>query len=76
MEKNEILIIYGNSPAEMAYKIAEAARLAELIGDKKKRIGLKPNLVVSRPASGGATTHPEIAEGLIKYLKKTGLLIL
>ena len=72
MEKNEILVIYGSSPAEMAYKIAEAAGLADLIGDRKKRIGLKPNLVVSRPASGGATTHPEIAAGLIAYLKKNG----
>ncbi|MCL2382238.1 MAG: DUF362 domain-containing protein [Treponema sp.] len=70
MEKNEILVIYGNKPAEMAIKIAEAAGLAGLIGDRKKRIGLKPNLVVSRPASGGATTHPEIAAGLIAYLKK------
>jgi len=72
MEKDEILIMYGNKPAEMAEKIAEAAGLAELIGDRKKRVGLKPNLVVSRPASGGATTHPEIAAGLIAYLKKNG----
>ena len=72
MEKNEILLIYGNRPAEMAVSIAEAAGLAELIGDRKKRIGFKPNLVVSRPASEGATTHPEIAAGLIAYLKKNG----
>jgi uncharacterized protein (DUF362 family) len=72
MEKNEILVIYGDNPAEMAFKIAEAAGLAELIGDRKKCIGLKPNLVVSRPASEGATTHPEIAAGLIAYLKKNG----
>ena len=72
MEKNEILVIYGNKPAEMAVKIAEAAGLADLIGDRKKRVGLKPNLVVSRPASGGATTHPEIAAGLIAYLKAHG----
>jgi uncharacterized protein (DUF362 family) len=72
MEKNEILVIYGNKPAEMASKIAEAANLAELIGDRKKRIGLKPNLVVSRPASEGATTHPEVAAGLIAYLQKNG----
>jgi len=72
MQQNEILVIYGGKPAEMAFKIAEAAGLAELIGDRKKRIGLKPNLVVSRPASEGATTHPEIAAGLIAYLKKNG----
>ena len=72
MEKDEILVMYGNKPAEMAEKLAEAAGLADLIGDRKKRVGLKPNLVVSRPASGGATTHPEIAAGLIAYLKRNG----
>jgi uncharacterized protein (DUF362 family) len=72
VEKNEILVIYGGDPAEMAFKLAEEARLAELIGDKKKRIGLKPNLVVARPAEEGATTHPEIAAGLIDYLQRNG----
>jgi uncharacterized protein (DUF362 family) len=72
MKKDEILIIYGDKPREMAYRIAEEAGLAELIGDRGKRVGLKPNLVVARPADGGATTHPEIAAGLIAYLKKNG----
>ena len=72
MDKNEILVIYGSSPFEMAVKIAEAAALAELIGDRKKLIGLKPNLVMASPAENGATTHPEIAAGLIAYLKKNG----
>jgi uncharacterized protein (DUF362 family) len=72
MEKNEILVIYGDKPADMAVRLAEAAGLEALIGDRKKRIGLKPNLVVSRPACEGATTHPEIAAGLIVYLKERG----
>ncbi|MDR1319104.1 MAG: DUF362 domain-containing protein [Treponema sp.] len=72
VEKNEIFVIYGKDPAAMAARLAEEAGLADLIGDRKKRIGLKPNLVVSRPASEGATTHPEIAAGLIAYLKKNG----
>jgi uncharacterized protein (DUF362 family) len=72
MDKNEIFVIYGDKPADMAVKLAEAADLEALIGDRRKRIGLKPNLVVSRPADGGATTHPEIAAGLITYLKERG----
>ncbi|MFP3088960.1 DUF362 domain-containing protein [Treponema sp. TIM-1] len=72
MEKHEILVSYGDDPYVMTCHIAEAAGLAELIGDKKKRVGLKPNLVVSRPADEGATTHPEIAAGLIAYLKEKG----
>ncbi|MDR2102195.1 MAG: DUF362 domain-containing protein [Treponema sp.] len=74
MEQNEILVIYGDDPGDMARRLAEAADLAALIGDRKKRVGLKPNLVVSRPAEEGATTHPEILRGLIDYLQKQGFL--
>ena len=69
MKKNEILVIYGSDIAEMAFKLADEAGLADMIDGRGKTVGLKPNLVVSRPASTGATTHPEIAAGLIKYLK-------
>jgi uncharacterized protein (DUF362 family) len=72
MEKNEIYIIYGKDIAAMTIRLANEANLADLIGDRGKRIGLKPNLVTAKPASGGATTHPEIAAGLILYLKKNG----
>ncbi|MDR0399475.1 MAG: DUF362 domain-containing protein [Treponema sp.] len=72
MEADEILVCYGGDPAAMARRIAEAADLAGLIGDRNKRIGLKPNLVVARPAAEGATTHPEIAGGLIEYLQARG----
>jgi len=72
MDKNEILVVYGGDISGMAIALAREAKLAELIGDRGKRIGIKPNLVTVRPASGGATTHPEIAEGLISYLKENG----
>jgi uncharacterized protein (DUF362 family) len=70
MEKNEILVIYGEDIEGMAYSIACAGKLDHIIGDTKKRIGLKPNLVVPRPADGGATTHPEIVRGLIRFLQE------
>jgi len=72
MEKNELLIIYGKDITAMTIRLADEANLAALIGDRGKRVGLKPNLVTAKPASGGATTHPEIAAGLIAYLKKNG----
>ena len=72
MEKNEIYVIYGKDIAVMAIRLADEANLAALIGDKNKRIGLKPNLVTAKPASDGATTHPEIAAALILYLKQNG----
>ena len=36
-------------------------------------VALKPNLVVARPASGGATTHPEVLEAIIIFLKEYGI---
>jgi len=72
MEKNELYVMYGKEIAAMTLRLAEEANLAALIGDRGRRIGLKPNLVTAKPASSGATTHPEIAAGLIAYLKKNG----
>lgn len=72
MERNEILIIYGQRPQEMAKEILKAAKIEEDIGDKKRKIGIKPNLVVARPADGGATTHPELVAGVIEYLQGKG----
>jgi uncharacterized protein (DUF362 family) len=72
MEKNEITVIYGEDIKNMAVRLAEEADLAGLIGDRGKRIGIKPNLVVAKPASSGATTHPEIAAGIVSYLKEKG----
>ena len=34
---------------------------------------VKPNLVVPRPASQGATTHPEVVEGILMFLKDFGI---
>ena len=36
-------------------------------------VALKPNLVVPHPASEGATTHPEVVEGVIIFLKEYGV---
>lgn len=72
MKNNEILVIYGQNMAEMADALARRADLAALIGERKSRIGLKPNLVLDAPASDGATTHVEMAEGLVDYLQGEG----
>lgn len=41
-------MIYGKNYKEMTKEILTSAKLAEQIGDKKKKIGLKPNLVVAK----------------------------
>lgn len=72
MEKNEILVIYGKEYKKMTMELLKEADLAGRIGSREKRIGIKPNLVSPVPASEGATTHPEVVEGLLQYLKEQG----
>lgn len=72
MKKNEIYMIYGNDYKSMTIELLEAANLRERIPSQNCRIGIKPNLVSPSEASWGATTHPEVVEGIIDYLKKYG----
>lgn len=72
MEKNQIYIKCGTDYKEMTKALLEECALAELIGDRKKRIGIKPNLVSPTPASYGGTTHPEVVAGILEYLKEYG----
>ncbi|NMA25598.1 MAG: DUF362 domain-containing protein [Clostridiales bacterium] len=69
--KNGIRIIYGDNPKQMVKELLEAIKPEEEI-DQNALIGIKPNLVVAKPSSSGATTSPEIVAGLIEYLKSKG----
>ena len=76
MTDNEILIIHGTEYKTMTKKLLEEAdleaRIREKAGGRGKnlKIGIKPNLVAPSDASYGATTHPEIAAGIIEYLQE------
>lgn len=72
MEVNEILKIYGTQYKEMTKTILREAEAASLISEDMK-VGIKPNLVAPSPACFGATTHPEIVEGIIEYLRENGI---
>lgn len=72
MDRNQIFIKCGTNYQEMTRELLEACGLGELIGDRKKRIALKPNLVSPTEASFGATTHPEVVAGIIEYLQEHG----
>ncbi|MCC8189168.1 MAG: DUF362 domain-containing protein [Planctomycetes bacterium] len=67
----KIFAVYGSDPAEMAKRLLEAADVAAAV-PAGATISLKPNLVVGRPAAGGATTHPEILAGTIEYFQDHG----
>lgn len=72
MNKNDVIIIHGTNYKEMAIQVLEKANVAEDIGDRKKSVALKPNLVLAAHPSGGATTHSELLAGVIEYLQGNG----
>lgn len=67
-----IYIHCGTRLQEMTARLMEAAKISEKL-QPDMHVVIKPNLVVSRSASGGATTHPEIVEGIVRYLKDFGV---
>ncbi len=72
MNPKEIHVIYGSQDIpRLAYELMEAMDAAADL-PRDARIALKPNFAVSKPADSGATTHPEIAEGILQYLKDRG----
>lgn len=72
MEKNEIFVIYGKQYKSMTKELLCQAELAEMIGDRKTLVGIKPNLLGQVLAEEGGTTHPCVVEGLIEYLQENG----
>ena len=72
MNETNIHVIYGSQDIQrMAYELMAAMDVASML-EKDTRIALKPNFAVSKPADSGATTHPEIAEGILHYLLERG----
>ncbi len=72
MDKKDIFLIHGTDYKEMTKRLLKRADLAGDIGDRNKKIGLKPNLCVSASPSNGATTHSELLAGTVEYLKENG----
>ena len=72
MDRNTISVIYGKDPFEMATKLMQDCDLAALIGDRNRKIAIKPNLITSTTADHGAVTHPEIVIAIIEYLQSQG----
>lgn len=68
---NRLIVTYGEDPFKMVKEVLEKADLKSLI-PKGAKIGIKPNLVVSKPSSSGATTSPEMVSALTEYLKAHG----
>ena len=71
MKENAVLNWFGTDPFKAAQILMKESGLWET-WDKGDLIGLKPNLVVSKKASSGATTHPEFVSGVIAFLQDKG----
>lgn len=71
MNQNDIYIIYGNTPKQMIREVLSTLKIEETIS-KGALIGIKPNLVVAKPSTSGATTSPELVSGVIEYLQLKG----
>jgi len=68
---NNIYVIYGKDAKSMTKELLKYADVNKYI-PKNAKIAIKPNLVVAKPYTSGATTNPQIVEGIIEYLKENG----
>ncbi|GHT15154.1 hypothetical protein FACS1894170_12630 [Planctomycetales bacterium] len=68
----DITIIYGTNATEMTYTLLQDAAVGKRLRPGMNVV-IKPNLVVAKPTNEGATTHPEIVEGIILFLKEHGI---
>ncbi len=68
MNKNQIVMIHGTDYVQMTVDLLEAIHLDEIIGAHSRRVALKPNLLHPDKAENGAVTHPELVEGVLRYL--------
>nr|MBO2493678.1 iron-sulfur cluster-binding protein [Clostridia bacterium] len=71
MNYNQIMVIYGSRPQKMVPELLDAVGLVDEL-KKDFVIGIKPNLVVAKESSSGATTDPELVGAVVEYLKAHG----
>ncbi|MCL2078726.1 MAG: DUF362 domain-containing protein [Oscillospiraceae bacterium] len=67
-----LVICYGGDMVNNTYDALAASDICKYLG-RGFNVSLKPNLVVPGPASNGAVTHPEVTEGVIRFLLDFGV---
>ncbi|TDO94867.1 uncharacterized protein (DUF362 family) [Halanaerobium saccharolyticum] len=68
MDKNQIIINYGDQGKEMVKELLQRIKIEEEL-QPDDLIALKPNLINATKSEKGATTDPEIVKGIIEYLQ-------
>jgi len=69
---SNISIIYGTNVMDMTCTLLRESDVAKRL-TAGMNVVVKPNLVVAKPATEGAVTHPEIVEGIVVFLKENGI---
>lgn len=72
MEGNHLFIQHGDNPESMTRRVLERSGVRKEFRPGMK-VGLKPNLVMAKPASSGATTHVSIVKALVETLQSWGI---
>jgi len=67
-----IVVSYCSDVVSGTYNTLAASDIMSYL-NPDMAVSIKPNLVVPGPASNGAVTHPDVAEGIILFLKETGV---
>jgi len=67
-----IVVAYGKDIVQNTYGALASSDIGFYL-DANFAVAIKPNLVVPRPASDGATTHPEVVKGIILFLRDFGV---
>lgn len=67
-----LVINYGEDVQKITEEALGASDILEYLKPSFS-VAIKPNLVVSRPASEGATTHAEVVEGILRFLLGVGV---
>jgi len=67
-----IVVAYGKDIVVNTYDALAASDINQFLRHGMSVV-IKPNLVIPNPASNGATTHPAVVEGVIRYIKEFGI---
>ena len=67
-----IVVAYGKHMIENTYNALAASDIRTYVRTDFT-VAIKPNLVLASCACNGATTHPEVVEGIILFLKDLGI---
>ncbi|MCL2109843.1 MAG: DUF362 domain-containing protein [Oscillospiraceae bacterium] len=70
----DIIVNYSANITSGTIEALQASNLASLLKRQRPRkVALKPNMVLAKPPSEGATTHAEVVEGVIIFLRDHGV---